>query len=99
LAWQLLYRDADANVDMSIKASADGRTVSVEGQARVLVGDPPSEGAIAFRRAAAGDDEPAAASASLGAQGSFTLEAIPVGRYDVAIDLGDRHIVLPDVEF
>ena len=96
-AWQLLYRDADANVDVRITANADGTTVDMAGQAQVLVGAPSAGGAVEIRPSGAGAGAPLIA-ATFDGKGEFGIARIPRGRYDVMFLLGERRVTLPDVE-
>lgn len=83
--------------------SAEGRDIDLriapEHEAFVLAGQvlgPDDHGRVVLR----GPDSQAGAerSVALDALGEFRLEGLPVGRYQLALALGDEEIVLPVIE-
>jgi hypothetical protein len=101
LAWQLLFRGGDVDVDLLVRPNQDGRTMHVRGQALSLGGDGVGAGVVEAQpidiprplRGAA----PTVRS-EVDSSGEFALPDLAHGRYSVLLRFGAREIELSDVE-
>lgn len=100
--WQLLYRGDDVDIDLLVRVSQDGRTISVRGQALSVRGQHIDAGVVE----ALPSDEPrplhgtirVSARSDLEPTGEFALSDLERGRYDVLVRFGAREIELSGVE-
>jgi hypothetical protein len=100
--WQLLYRGGDIDIDLLVRPSRDGRTMSVRGQALSVGGGSIDTGVVeAFL---AEDPRPlhgdlhVSARSDLEPTGEFAFSNLERGRYDVLVRFGAREIELSGVE-
>ena len=101
--WQLLYRSGDVDIDLLVRPSQDGRTMSVRGQALSVRGQHFYSGVVEALpsdnpRPLHGDARVSARS-DLEPSGEFALSNLERGRYDVLVRFGAREIELSGVEF
>jgi len=100
--WQLLYRGGDVDIDLLVRPSKDGRTMSVRGQALSVRGQHIDAGVV---EALPSDNlsplhsgARASARSELEPTGEFALSNLERGRYDVLVRFGAREIELSGVE-
>lgn len=100
--WQLLYRGGDVDIDLLVRPSQDGRTMSVQGQALSVGGQDIGAGVV--EALPADNSRPAHGASSLSVRsdlepsGEFALSNLARGRYDVLLRFGAREIELSDVD-
>jgi hypothetical protein len=96
--WQLLYRGGEVDIDLLVRPSHDGRTITLRGQALPLAGASIGAGSVEalpanLPRPLHGAAQPSATS-KLAPTGEFALSNLEHGRYDVLVRVGAREIEL-----